>query len=64
MSHKNNGNVLYQLQKILQKKKKKNPRVKRTKQNRLMLVPNCAVHFKKKLGFIKNQEVSRLFSSM
>ena len=61
MSHKNNGNVLYQLQKIMQKK---NPRVKRTKQNRLMLVSNCAVHFMKKLRFIKNQEVSRLLSSI
>ena len=34
----------------------------RTKQNRLMLVWNCAICGKKKLRFIKNQEASRLFS--
>ena len=33
----------------------KNYTVKRTKQNRLMLVSNCAVCGKKKSRFIKNQ---------
>ena len=35
----------------------KNSSVRRTKQNRLMLVSNCAICGKKKLRFIKNQEV-------
>ena len=35
----------------------KNSSVKRTKQNRLMLVSNCAACGKKKSSFIKNQEV-------
>ena len=35
----------------------KNSSVKRTKQNKLMLVSNCAVCGKKKSSFIKNQEV-------
>ena len=30
----------------------------RKKQNRLMLVSNCAICSKKKLSFIKNQEAS------
>ena len=37
---------------------KKNYSVRRTKQNRLILLPNCAVCSKKKLRFIKNQEAS------
>ena len=35
----------------------KNSSVKKTKQNRLMLVSNCAVCGKKKSRFIKNQKV-------
>ena len=31
-------------------------RVRKTKQNRLMVLSNCAVCGKKKLGLIKNQE--------
>ena len=38
----------------------KNSSVRRTNQNRLMLLPNFAVCGKKKSKFIKNQEVSRL----
>ena len=38
----------------------KNSSAKRTKQNRLMLVSNCAVCGNKKSKFIKNQEASRL----
>ena len=34
----------------------KNSYVRKTKQNRLMLLPNCAVCVKKKLTFIKNKE--------
>ena len=35
----------------------KNSTVRKTKQNRLMLVSNCAVCCKKKSRFIKNQEL-------
>ena len=35
-----------------------NPSVKKTKQNRLMLLPNCTVCGKKKSTFIKNEEIS------
>ena len=38
----------------------KNPIVRRTKQNRLMLVSNCAVCSNKKSKYIKNQEASTL----
>ena len=37
-----------------------NASVRRTKQNRLMLVSNCVICGKKRLRFIKNQETSRL----
>ena len=37
---------------------------KRAKQNRLVLVSNCAVCMKKKSNFIKNQEASRLLSDL
>ena len=37
-----------------------NSSVRRTKQNRLILVSNCSIWAKKKSRFIKNQEVSRL----
>ena len=37
-----------------------NASVRRTKQNRLMLLSNCAVWGKKKSRFIKNQEAIRL----
>ena len=36
----------------------KNSSVRKTKQNRLMLLWNCAVYGKKKSTFIKNQEHS------
>ena len=36
----------------------------RTKQNRLMLVSNCAICGKKKLRLIKNQEASRLLNKL
>ena len=36
----------------------KNSSVRKTKQNRLMLLPNCIIFGKKKLTFIKNQELS------
>ena len=38
----------------------KKSRVRRTIQNRLMLLSNCAVSGKKTSRFIKNQEASRL----
>ena len=34
-----------------------NSNVRKTKQNRLMLLPNCAVCGKKTLTFIKNEEL-------
>ena len=37
----------------------KNSRSKRTKQNRLMFVSNCAICGKKKWRFVKNQEGRR-----
>ena len=37
-----------------------NSGIRRTKQNRLTLVSNCAVCGKKKSKFIQNQEASRL----
>ena len=37
-----------------------NSNVRRTKQNRLMLVSNCAACGETKSRFIKNQETSRL----
>ena len=38
----------------------KNSSVRRTKQNRLILLRNCAVSIKKKPRFIKHQEAGRL----
>ena len=38
----------------------KNSGIRRAKQNRLVLLSNCAVYGKKKLRSIKNQEASRL----
>ena len=35
---------------------KDNSSVRKTKQNRVMLLSNCAIYGKKKLTFIKNQE--------
>ena len=35
-----------------------NSSVRKTKQNRLMLLSNCAICGKKKLTFIKNKELS------
>ena len=37
---------------------KKNSSVRRTKQNRLMILSNCAICGKKKSRFIRNQEAS------
>ena len=42
----------------------KNSSVRRTKQNRLMLVSNCAICGEKKSRFIKNQEASVLLSNL
>ena len=42
----------------------KNSSVKRTKQNRLMLMSNYAFCDKKKTRFIKNEEASELLSSI
>ena len=39
---------------------KQSSSVRRTKQNRLMFLSNCAVRGKKKSRFIKNQEASTL----
>ena len=36
-----------------------NSSVKKTKQNRLILLSNCAVCGKKRLAFIKNQELHK-----
>ena len=38
----------------------KNSSLRKTKQNRLMLVSNCGVSGKKNVRIIKNQETSRL----
>ena len=42
----------------------KNPKSARTKNGRIMLLSKCAVCDSKKSKFIKQQEVSRLFSSL
>ena len=42
----------------------KNSSVKRTKQNGLMFVSNCAICSKKKSRFIKNQEASGLLRKL
>ena len=42
----------------------KNPKVARTKNGRIMLLSKCAVCDGKKLKFIKDQEASRLLSSL
>ena len=42
----------------------KNSSVKRTKQNKSVLVSNCAFCGNKNLIFIKNQEASRLLSQL
>ena len=39
-----------------------NSSVRKTKQNRLMLLSNCAVCRKKKLTFIKNQELNNFYN--
>ena len=36
-----------------------NSRVRKIKQNRLMLLSNCAVYGKKKSNFIKNEELHK-----
>ena len=42
----------------------KNPKVARTKNGRIMLLSKCAVCDSKKPKFIKEQEASRLLSSL
>ena len=42
----------------------KNPKVVRTKNGRIMLLPNCLVCNSKKSEFIKEQEAGRLWSSL
>ena len=42
----------------------KNSSVRRTKQNRLMLILNCAICSQKKLRFITNQEASKLLNKL
>ena len=42
----------------------KNPKVARTKNERIMLLLKCAVCDSKKSNFIKQQEASRLLSSL
>ena len=42
----------------------KNPKVARTKNGRIMLLSKCAVCDSKKSKFIKQQEASRLLSSL
>ena len=42
----------------------KNPKVSRTKNRRIMLLSKCKVCYSKKSKFIKEQEASRLLSSL
>ena len=42
----------------------KNPKAARTKNERIMLLSKCAVCDSKKSNFIKQQEASRLLSSL
>ena len=42
----------------------KNPKVVKTKNGRIMLLSNCAVSNSKKSRFVKEQEASRLLSSL
>ena len=44
--------------------KSKNPKVARTKSGRIMLLSNCVVCDSKKSKFLKQQEISRLLSSL
>ena len=46
------------------KKIQKNSKVAKTKDRRIMLLSKCAVSDSKKLKFIKEQEASRLLSSL
>ena len=48
------------VKKILQTNKNSN--IRKTKQNKLILLSNCAICGEKKLKFIENQEASRLLS--
>ena len=41
-----------------------NSSVRRTKENRLMLVSNCAIYGKKKSRFIENQQASGVLSKL
>ena len=42
----------------------KNPKVSKTRNERIMLLSKCAVCYSKKSKFIKEQEASRLSSSL
>ena len=49
--------------KCRKKYRKKNPKVGRTKNGRIMLLSKCALYVSEKLKFIKQQDVSGLLSS-
>ena len=53
--------IVRDVRKILQTKISN---TKRTKQNRLVLISNCAIGSKKKSRFIKNQEASGLLNGL
>ena len=48
----------------IKKKESKNPKLVRTKHGRILLLSKCAVCDSKKPKFIKEQEASRLLSSL
>ena len=50
--------------KCRQNTESKNPKVVKTKNGRIMLLSNCAVSNSKKSRFVKEQEASRLLSSL
>ena len=50
------------VKKILQTNKNSN--IRKTKQNKLILLSNCAIYGEKKLKFIENQEASGLLSQL
>ena len=60
--YKNNGNLLCHLYKNTTGNKNSN--VRRTKQNRIILLSNCGICGNKKLRLIKNQEASGLLSQL
>ena len=52
------------MQKEYKKKKKKNPRVLKTKNDKTMILSKCAICGSKKSRFIKNQEASGTLSNL